>query len=422
MKRTIIAILIVLLVCSSVFADSEPAVRYEDKINFAFAPSLSRYDAMGQSGIANTTRLDSFFSNPSVIGLKNGFAISITNISASFYNLQKMVSDPEAMEDFNALIKGDTDAAVPFATKYLENLGTGRNMIAKFDLGFGIEAGVIGLGTNVQVRLHALNEGTSVASQSIIPEVNIAETLALGIKIINTDAFSLSAGVSVHGVYKVYFKGIGGNKILEMIGGSSDADKVLLWDTPVMAGLAAPVDAGVTFGFFDDQLTLAATANNLNGTYHMKSYSGAGYLVNSLSKDAIPVPSDVPPAKDSVSFDVATPWTLNFGVAFAPEISVIQPTLTADLIDMLSIINSIREKNFRASDLLLHLNLGAELGLLNIVKARVGINRGYLSIGAGVWLPFAQVDVSYGWQEFGTEIGDKPVDSVTVKFSLGYDK
>lgn len=422
MKRTIIAILLVLLVCSSVFADSEPAVRYEDKINFAFAPSLARYDAMGQSGIANTSRLDSFFANPSVIGLKNGFAISITDISASFYNLQKMVSDPEAMEEFNALIKGDTDAAVPFATKYLENLGTGRNMIAKFDFSLGIEAGVIGFGTNVQVRLHALNEGTSVASQSIIPEVNIAETIAFGIKIINTDAFSFSAGVSVHGVYKVYFKGIGGSKILDMIGGSSDADKVLLWDTPVMAGLAAPIDAGVTFGFFDDQLTLAATANNLNGTYHMKSYSGAGYLVNSLSKDAIPVPSDVPPAKDSVSFDVATPWTLNFGVAFAPKISVIQPSFTADLIDMLSIINSIRDKNFRASDLLLHLNLGAELGLFNFVKARVGVNRGYLSIGAGVWLPFAKVDVSYGWQEFGTEIGDKPVDSLTVKFSLGYDK
>ena len=78
--------------------------------------------------------------------------------------------------------------------------------------------------------------------------------------------------------------------------------------------------------------------------------------------------------------------------------------------------------DFRASDLLLHLNLGAEVGLFDILTVRGGVNRGYLSIGAGLWLPFMQVDASYGWQEFGNQIGDKPVDSLTIKFSLGYDK
>ena len=70
----------------------------------------------------------------------------------------------------------------------------------------------------------------------------------------------------------------------------------------------------------------------------------------------------------------------------------------------------------------LHLNLGAEFGLFDILTVRGGINRGYLSLGAGIWLPFMQIDASYGWQEFGNQIGDKPVDSLTIKFSLGYDK
>ena len=422
MKRLIAALLLVLVACTFVFAEEEPAVRYDDKIDFSFHPTLARYDGMGQSGIADTSSMDAFFANPSILGAKSGFSFHVVNYSATFYNLQKTLSDKQAMEDFNAMLKGDDDAAIAFATTYLEGLGNGRNMIAKFDFGMGLRIGVFGGRTDIQVRLHALNAGTSVASQNIIPEVNVSETIAFGMKFIDTDTLTFSAGVSVHGVYKLYFKGIGGNKVLDMIGGSSDPDKVIIWETPVMAGFAVPFDLGVTFGLFNDQLKLAATANNINGTYHMKSYSGAGYLANSFSDGAMPVPSDVPPAKDSVSFDVATPWTLNFGVAFAPKISVIQPSFTADLIDMLSIINSIRDKNFRASDLLLHLNLGAELGLFNFVKARVGVNRGYLSIGAGVWLPFAKVDVSYGWQEFGTEIGDKPVDSLTVKFSLGYDK
>ena len=45
-----------------------------------------------------------------------------------------------------------------------------------------------------------------------------------------------------------------------------------------------------------------------------------------------------------------------------------------------------------------------------------------MSVGAGVWLPFAELDVSYGWQEFGEELGDHPVDALSVKFVLGYDK
>ena len=411
----------VLAAFAFVFAADEPPVVYDD-INFAFQPTLARYDAMGQSGIALPTRLDSFFTNPANLGVKRGFAVSVPSFSFTMYNIQPMVSDPDAMENFNALIAGDSDAAVPFATKYLENLGSGRNMISKIDIGVALKLGVIGAGTNVQIKLHTLNEGTSVASQNVIPEVNVAQTVGLGLKIIDTDVFSFSAGASISAVYKAYFKGIGGSKILDLIGGDSDPDKVLLWDTPVMGGYAIPFNLGITFGLFEDQLTLSATANNLNGKFYMKSYTGAGYLVNSYFEGTIEVPDDAPVARDSVDFEVETPWTLNFGAAFAPKMNAIQPVITADLIDMFELIKSFNQESFRASDLLLHLNLGAELGLFQIVKARVGVNRGFLSVGAGVWLPFAELDASYGWQEFGEELGDHPVDSFTVKFSLGYDK
>ena len=421
MKKAFILVLMVLAACTFVFAADEPPVVYDD-INFAFQPTLARYDAMGQSGIALPTRLDSFFTNPANLGVKRGFAVSVPSFSFTMYNIQPMVSDPDAMENFNALIAGDTDAAVPFATKYLENLGSGRNMISKIDIGVALKLGVIGAGTNVQIKLHTLNEGTSVASQNVIPEVNVAQTVGLGLKIIDTDVFSFSAGASVSAVYKAYFKGIGGSKILDLIGGDSDPDKVLLWDTPVMGGYAIPFNLGITFGLFEDQLTLSATANNLNGKFYMKSYTGAGYLVNSYFEGTIEVPDDAPVARDSVDFEVETPWTLNFGAAFAPKMNAIQPVITADLIDMFELIKSFNQESFRASDLLLHLNLGAELGLFQIVKARVGVNRGFLSVGAGVWLPFAELDASYGWQEFGEELGDHPVDSFTVKFSIGYDK
>ncbi len=422
MKKTIVCILIVLLACCAVFADKIDKVEYPE-IDFAFHPSMIRYDAMGASGIASPTKLDSFYANPANLAIKRGFGIAVPSINLTLYNLQRLIADPEAMEIVNKIAdkSASDEDKINLATKYLNNLGSGRNAIAKIDTGIGIQLGSFGLGTNLQVKLHSLNKGSSLASISIIPEVNVAQTLALGLKIIDSNAISLSLGASVHGVYKAYFKGIGGNTAISFINHSDEIKETLLWNTPVMGGWALPVDAGVTVGFADDAILLSATASNINGTYHMQSFAGAGYLINSFSEGAIPDQPEADPG-ESVKFDINTPWQLNFGFAFAPDWSLIRPTVTADLVDMLDMIRNFNKETFRASDLLLHLNAGVELELLKIVSARVGINRGYMSVGAGLNLFAARIDLAYGWQEFGAELGDKPVDSFSVKFTLGYDR
>ena len=426
MKKVLIAILALLVACTAVFAtETEPVVRYDEDpnyaLNFAFQPTLSRYNAMGQSGLAFQTRLDSFFSNPASLS-KRGFALSLPSVSVTVYNLEKMVNDPEAVDIFNRLIKGQTEDSdmATLATKFLENLGAGRSLVAKVDAGVAMKLGILGFGTNVQVKFHGLNYGTSIASQKVIPEVNAAQTVAFGLKLIDTKNLSLAAGVSVHGVYKAYYKGIAAETIAPLINGG-DVKNLALWETPVMGGYAIPFDLGVNLGLLDDVITIAATASNLNGKYYMKSYSGFGDLVNSFSEGAIQ-PPDGRLKKESESFTMDTPWSLNFGFAFAPHVPVLNPVLTADLVDMYEYIKSIGSKDSRFSDLLLHLNLGAELGLFDVLTVRGGINRGYLSVGAGLLLPFMQVEAAYGWQEFGNQIGDKPVDSLTIKFSLGYDK
>ena len=113
MKKVLIAILALLVACTAVFAtETEPVVRYDEDpnyaLNFAFQPTLSRYNAMGQSGLAFQTRLDSFFSNPASLS-KRGFALSLPSVSVTVYNLEKMVNDPEAVDIFNRLIKGQTE-------------------------------------------------------------------------------------------------------------------------------------------------------------------------------------------------------------------------------------------------------------------------------------------------------------------------
>ena len=416
MKKNITALFLVLTVSFFAFAAEEPAVTY-DEIDLSFSPTMTWYDAMGQSGLAHPERLDSFFTNPAAIQGK-GLRLDSPSISLTVYNLEKLVSDPEAVDIFNKMLKGEAsdEEKTKYAVKIIDNLGSGHNIATKLDFGISARIGSVGFGTNAQLKLHSLNPGKTITSQTLIPEINIAQTVGLGFRIIDTDALSLSAGASLHWVLKTYFKGISGGKLMSMFSGGEDFTKTLVWDTPVMGGWALPFDLGVTLGLFNDTFTIAATANNINGIYHMKSHTGVGYMLN---KEA---PEDAPEKRDSVEFDVKTPWTLNFGVAFAPELGVFKPVVTLDFIDMFDLVKSFGSEYFRASDLLLHMNFGAEIGLTDFVQLRAGVNRGFVSVGTGIWLMFAQMDVSYGWQEFGVELGDKPVDALTVRFIIGYDK
>lgn len=422
MKKIIISILAILMVCSAVFAklSEVPAATY-DSIDFSFSPTSTRFNAMGQSGLADPSRIDSFYSNPAALS-NRGFAITVPSFAFTLYNIHAIISDEKTMEIVNKMVAGtaEDNETLDLAVNLLDNLGTGHNMVMKMDAGLGIKLGSVGLGTNVQAKFHSLNEGSSFASLKLITELNVAQTVALGLKIVDTDFISVSAGVAGHAIFKAYNKAMGANDILSIMQDEEALNKIL-WDQPIMAGSAITADAGVTVGFLNDVINLSITANNLNGVYKMQSFTSAGDLVNTLSEGTMEAPKGHV-AGTSAAFEIKTPWTLNFGFAFQPNLFGIHPTVTADLIDMFGMVQNFSADTFRASDLLLHLNAGAEVDLFNLVKVRAGVDRGYMSIGAGLNLFIIGIDASYGWQEFGAELGDKPVDSFTIKFNIGYDK
>ena len=135
MKRIIVSVLIVLLACCAVFADTIDKVEYPE-LDLAFQPTMPKYDAMGQSGLAVPTKLDSFYTNPANLAVKRGLALTVPSVSLTVYNLQKLIADEEAMETVNHIVdKTATDEEkIGLATKYLNNLGSGKNAIAKIDM------------------------------------------------------------------------------------------------------------------------------------------------------------------------------------------------------------------------------------------------------------------------------------------------
>ena len=428
MKKIITILLTLLLCCTCLFAEEaakEPVIDYTSSIeDFSFQPTLSRYNAMGQSGLAAAGRLDAFYTNPAVLADKR-FGLSVPSIALTMYNVQKVISNKEQRDLAGAIITGEAQDSDPFtfAEQLVKNLGNGYNVLAKVDASVGLAIWQLGFGTNVQVKLHTLANGSSnLTNTTIIPEVNLAQTVGFGTDIFKTDALKLQAGISAHFVYKVYLKGQNAQTVASLLsedGESIDYGESLLWKTPLMAGYATPIDLGVTLSTAKDVFRLSVTANNLNGLYHMKSYTSVGDYVNTVKEEeVIEVPEDHV-KNESTDFEISTPWILNVGFAFAPNV-IFSPVVTLDLVDVISLCEGMDE-DFRASDILLHLNAGAEVTLA-IFNLRAGINRGYATVGVGFGFVGMRVDATYGWQEFGTEIGDKPVDSLTIRFNLGYDK
>lgn len=425
MKKKTSVILIALAAMCMVFAATEPVVRYDD-IDFTFRPASARFEGMGESGTASAGRLDSLFHNPASLA-DSGFAIRIPSVSLTVFNISANASDENVMADIDSIRNGSADNStyVDLLQRYVSHLGSGHNLISQVDISAALKVWHIGIGSDIQVKIHSLNRGSaSLANVAVIPEVNAAETLALGFKFIDTDLLSLSIGGAGHLVVKEYYRGISANKISSLITEEgADIQKMMIWDTPVMAGYALPFDLGATIGL-GKSFGVSATVTNLNGTYHMKSYTSEGDFLIAEGRQAqidIPMPEGHV-TNDSMEFEIETPWELNFGVSFAPDWKVLRPVVSADLVDMAGMVRDIRNGNFRAEDLLLHLNAGAEISIAELLRVRAGVNRGYVSVGAGINLLIMQVDASYGWREMGPQIGDKPVDALTIRLNIGYDR
>lgn len=425
MKKIVIITLVLVMALSSVFAAEVPVVKYDD-INMTFAPTSARVSGLGDSGIAAAGRLDSYFQNPAALA-EGRFGLSVPSVSVTLYNLQKLLSNEASVNHIMNFIKKEEDAQtalLPVAMQMIENLGSGNNEFLTTDVKLGLALGGFGIGINVQEKLHTLADGAStVANVSFVPEVNVGATVALGFRIIDTPNINLDLGASAQFVYKAYMDKVASSDVVSAISGSSMDALVsqLLWNKPTMGGFAIPVNVGVTVGLFGNTFRISATASDINSVYKMKSYSSAGSLVDEVTKGKLTLPNkpDDYAAGDSKSFTITYPWNLTLGVAFVPQIAVLNPVVTADLVDMLNLVSG--KEKFAWNKLLLHLNAGAEINLFKYINLRAGINRGYLSVGAGFGVIGIRVEASYSWQEFGVELGDKPVDAFTIRFNLGMD-
>jgi hypothetical protein len=113
-------------------------------------------------------------------------------------------------------------------------------------------------------------------------------------------------------------------------------------------------------------------------------------------------------AAPTVSYGIA-PLDLALGVMYTPRLEFLDPYVSSPkiMLDYNDMLDFWTHPD-TASNPLLHLSLGAEVILLNVLAVRAGFGDGYFSAGLGLNLTVFRLDLSMFGRELSTEPGLRP--------------
>ncbi len=361
-----------------------------EKISFApYSPTI--HDRT--TGLTYT-----MWGNPA--GLADGkLKIQTPSISFSDFNYAALLK--KAGSDVSAVLRGDANNAnyVNILRVLLENLGMGYNSLGTVDV--GLDAQIFNFAVGVDAKFSASTYGVSagLSNVQLSPQLDWAVSVGYGRRIFENDVLSLDLGAMVRFAYRGIFHPLSGQYVFD----HRDDFKL---PQIVISGFTVPIDAGVSVGFLENTLKAELTVNNINGAYHMNKY-------DSIS-DALKMRDYDSRFRDiNGRIKVSTPCLLNTGVVWTPRVKVVSPMVALDLYD---IIGMFKDKELFVQ----HLGILGAVSVASILDLRVGIDRGYLQLGAGIGYNTNKIEISYGFNEFGKRLADKPVDRLTIRCRFGW--
>ena len=387
-----------------------PSLFYEGQ---SFSPTSVRSEGMGGSGLATSRGMESIYINPANLAQQR-FALSMPSISLSAYNVKNII-DEGIIQDIL-----DGNAGETTALAYLDTIVAAKGELLTTDIQVGFAGGGLGLSLDIQEKLHNIDIG---ADTNIIAELNASAAVGIAFSLpLIDDLLEVDAGAVVRPTFTAYTQRIGAQNIINSaFSEGTDMLQQFLEDNQLASGYAVPVDVGINVNG-PLGVRLSAVARNLNAVYTMYEYSEAGTWLNEMLALVEAEPVYTGPSTASTEFTVEVPWSLDVGLGWEVPLGglsdLLRPTLSVDLVDVTTLQEAVASDPDAVWE---HLIAGAELRVLSLLDARFGLNKGYMSIGAGFDLLLFHVDAAYYWREFGANIGDRPVDALTVRFNFGID-
>lgn len=410
-KNLLLIIALVLLVAAPLVATSiyEPTTAAYAQTAEPFMGTSTRVLGMGGAGLGVTGYYDSFFMNPANLG-SGGLKISFPAITVTAFNPRAILESGM----FDAIEAGEPVSA---AQDFLGVISRNYGDVLTTDVSFVLGLGNFGLGLEAQERLMSYKTGADLTSTNLVAQVTLAATAGLGFRInAIPNAMSIDLGVSGKAIYKMYLEKQSASSITDMLD-DEDADPAdsYLNDVPLIAGYSFPVNLGMNLNF-PLGLTLSAVARNLYGTYYMTTYQSINdWSLEVLGSSLVDDTNTDPFTKETFTTDAG--WRLDGGLTWAPKLgALLKPIVSVDVVDVMGLADLSDAELYSAFFARTH--LGASVRLLSILDLRYGLSQGYQSFGVGFDLLVFHLDAAYYTMEYGEQVGDKPIDAVSLRFSL----
>jgi hypothetical protein len=415
-KITIITMVALFMVAAPLLAvsayDPDSNVVYA-QVAEPFVGTSVRAMGMGGAGLGVKGYHDSFLINPANL-TKSGFKFTFPSVTVIAYS-PKAILESGAIEDFE---EGTDDSMISGAQKFLATIKKGYGDVLTTDVSTTLTIGSFGLSLQAQERLMSYKTGADMMSTNLIAQVTTAATAGLGFRIgIVPEKISIDLGLTAQAVYKAYYEAQSASSITDMMAEDDpDIEGTFIGSTPLIAGYALPISAGINVNF-PVGLTLSVAAKNFNGNYQMTTYQSINDWSVEVLGNEIGEDTSTDSEFTSEEFEIVSDWRLDAGLTWVPDIgSLVRPVLAVDVVDITS-MGGLQGDDLKRA-FFEQTRLGASVRLLSILDVRGGISQGYKSIGAGLDLLIFHIDAAYSIQEYGASIGDKPIDALSLRFSL----
>lgn len=367
----------------------------------AFSATSAKYEAMGRAGVALHSDKDAIHVNPANIATDT-WSWHIPAVSTTIYNVRDLLKSQIVQDTVEDNLKEDMTG---YATDLIGIYGkAGYGEIAKVDARIGFKAPHFELSSDTQVNLFTYVPLENKMEMSVIPQLDDVTSLGLGIRLYSGN-ISLDLGVTGRFALRAYYSKVDLNTFLN---GGEDLMTTFMESKPVAIGYAVPFDVGATLNL-PFGLSAGAVYRNMNGKYNM---SYAESLEALQAKDVV-----------EDAFELKVPATLDVGLAWAPKMGawgwIAEPQVAVDVKDVINIAKS----GFDQATLLKSLHAGVEMQVLKLAEVRAGLDGGYITLGAGLdLLHLIHVEAAYGRQIFAVGKGEKPVDALTIRMNVIWER
>jgi len=390
-RRPVIAVLALFLTSAAAFAS-----------DFTFQPTQfpsSRTDALGGMHAALADDLSVLFSNPAgfrAAGPQFSVTEFTTNLNGPIFSLADLGfrvaggADPLTLltePDVQALLTSlYTGAAIngPIALGYIGN-----------GLGFGLfnatTAQFTTVGTVPTVSIELREDLMFIAGYGFripLPD-NLKSTLDFGFSVKAFTRSSIDWSES----------------ILSFISALSSPSASTLLGQPFTLDVGFGVDTGVLYNW-DRLLSVGIAVRNLYSPVARTTYATVTDFTSGTG--------------GTKSYGFA-PLDLSAGILFTPQLGFLQDYLSAPkfMLDYSDIVDFWTHPD-TATNPLLHVGLGVEVLLLDVLALRGGFGDGYFSAGFGLNLTAFRFDLTMFGRELGLEPGQRPNYNLVVSLLFRY--